>query len=488
MQSLAAIFQRRVRDEDLAPAVTVAGSESCEETVGKMAKAKASAALVTDKEGRPQGIVTEADVVRRIMPGGHGKAPTEKHMSKPVQVADADEFLYNAIGRMRRLELRHLPVVDADGRTIGVLNLDAAYAASLPRVTGLIDRLTHDASLEGLGAVKAAQVELAEALFEEQLQAPEIQAVLSGINTDIHARVADLLVEEMRAEKAWGAPPVAFALIVMGSAGRGESLLRPDQDNGFILDDYPDKDHNRIDAWFRELAERMTRALDSLGFPFCDGYVMATNPLWRKTRSQWRAQLDIWSAQRLGNSARFADILADFDGVWGAQDFADELRRAFRERMAGAPGFLRDMYQLQAEHRVPIGWFGRLITESRKPEHRGEINLKHWGTLPLVEGARILALQHGIDATSTRTRLAELRARDAIDADEYDYVVSAFGNLTHLLLRRQLDDFRAGRPIANFVDPKALTRREIDQMKDGLRAIGRFRDTVRTAFMGGVVG
>ena len=107
---------------------------------------------------------------------------------------------------------------------------------------------------------------------------PEIQALITDINQGIHQRILETQLAAMK-DAGWGEPPVLFTLLVMGSGGRGENFLFPDQDNGFILDDYPDAKHTAIDAFFIELAERMTRDLDTVGFPYCRGYVMATNPL-----------------------------------------------------------------------------------------------------------------------------------------------------------------------------------------------------------------
>ena len=128
-------------------------------------------------------------------------------------------------------------------------------------------------------------------------------------------------------DEGWGEPPVPFAVILMGSGGRGENFLFPDQDNGFILDDYPDAEHSRIDGYFIELAERMTRDLDVVGFPLCRGYVMANNPLWRKSRSQWRDQLVLWGRRRSAIAIQLSDIFFDFLGIYGRIDFARELRR-----------------------------------------------------------------------------------------------------------------------------------------------------------------
>jgi hypothetical protein len=137
--------------------------------------------------------------------------------------------------------------------------------------------LSHLEALSGdVAAIKAAQAGIASALLAEGLGAEAVVRLVNGINLDLHRRIlAETLADH-------GTAPVAFTLLVMGSLGRGESLLTPDQDNGLILEDYPDQDHARVDAWFRPFTEDFNQRLDQAGFPLCPGGIMARNPLWRK--------------------------------------------------------------------------------------------------------------------------------------------------------------------------------------------------------------
>jgi signal-transduction protein with cAMP-binding, CBS, and nucleotidyltransferase domain len=404
-------------------------------------------------------------------------------MTAPVETIRADDYVFHAIARMRRRRLRHMPMVSAGGRVLGVLDLHRAYAAAISDMVDLIDRLTHEETMEGLVAVKRAQVALADALFDEFLPAPEIQALLTDVNRDIYARIAALMLAEMR-DAGWGAPPVRFAIIVMGSGGRGENYLYPDQDNGFILDDYPDEAHGSVDAWFIEFALRVTRALDAVGIPYCQGFVMATNPLWRKTRAQWREQMAIWFRQRLGHSARFADIFFDFVPAWGEMGYAAELRDYVTPLIAGHRAFLRDMEDLQKDHTTALAWPGRIRTD---PARRGEINLKHRGTLPLVDAVRILALLHKVPATSTQARVDALAGAGVLNRDEQDELLGAFRHVTRLLLRQQLEDFKAGRPVGNHVPVRAMSRMEKARLVDSFRAIERVRERVAVEIGGRTV-
>ena len=325
VHSQTAAFRRRVRDCMRTPPVIVTGELSVLEVVARMAEAGASAVVVVDPEGSPSGILTQQDVTRRIVGGPTMDQTVGTLMTRPVATVTEGQWLYEAIGLMRRLGFRHMPVVDGAGRLTGMFDLHEALTAAMPGLVANIDRLTYESSLNGLHEVKVAQVQLAADLFAEHVPAPEIQDLVSGINNDIYRRLLALDLTILRAEEG-GEPPVAFCTIVMGSGGRGESFLFPDQDNGFILDDYPDTEHARIDAFFIELASRMTEELNQLGFPRCHGGVMATNPVWRKTRSQWRRQLERWMAKRSDAALLFCDVLFDFRGVHGADAFAEELR------------------------------------------------------------------------------------------------------------------------------------------------------------------
>jgi len=484
MQSQTKIFAQLVRDYMRRPAI-VDAEANLHELLGRMAQAHATSALVVDGEGHLCGIVTEYDVARRIALRCSGGEPVRKIMTAPVETVRADDYLYQGIARMRRFGWRHMPVVEDDGRPVGAIELDEALAIAGEQTVRQIERLTHEGSLDGLREVKAVQTDIAADLLGDSVPAPEIQSFISEINRDIHRRVIDAALAAMR-DEGWGAPPVDFALIIMGSGGRGENFLFPDQDNGFVLDDYPDDEHGRIDAFFIELAERMTRDLDAIGFPFCQGYVMATNPLWRKTRRQWRKQLRIWGRRRGNIAVQLSDIFFDFRAGYGRVDFVAELRRHATEMIGRSPAYLQAMEGIAHEYGVALGWFGRFITEKEKPEHKGAMNLKHSGTLPLVACTRILALRAGIEETSTLGRIAALYRSGAMDKDEQDYLSGAFRHITFLLLRQQLSDFRAGRAVSNYVRPDALSEREKDILVDSFKAIDHLRRTLHADFTGDV--
>ncbi len=483
MQSQTKIFTRRVGEFTIGAPVVLSRGATVADLLAAMGEAKKSSALIVDDDRQPVGIITERDVVHRVALRCNGSEPVTDIMTSPVQAITDSDYLYAAIAAMRRHGWRHMPVVDGDGRLAGIIERHQALAMAAEQTVRLIGQISHEGTLDGLREVKVAQVAVAKALFEDRVPASEIQQMLTAINRDIHRRVIDLCLAGMEADGR-GAPPVAFALIIMGSGGRGENFLYPDQDNGFILDDYPDEEHTRIDGWFIELAERMTAMLNDIGFPYCNGYVMATNPVWRKTRSQWRQQLLAWGRRRSNIVIQLSDIFFDFRAGAGRTEFVRELRSNVTAMLRKSPAFLLEMEREASRHGVALGWFGRFVTEKCKPEHKGEINLKHAGTMPLVTHTRLLALRQGIEVTSTLGRIRRLHEEGVLDRDEQDYLSGAFDHITNILLRQQLDDFEVGKPVAYYVHPDRLSRRERDILIDSLKSIDRFRSRVHHEFTG----
>lgn len=485
MRSQTRIFFAIVRDHLRDDCLRISSQTSVSTLLGKMTESKTTSAMVVGPDDRLIGLITEQDVIRRIALRCDGNEPVSSVMTRDLQTINESDYLHVAIARMRRFGWRHMPVVDGEGRAVGILDLCDALSDAGETMLRRVDIIAHERSRDGLREIKAAQVALAADLFEDNVPAPEIQGLLSGINGDIHRRILQLELAEMKAE-GWGNAPVSFCAILMGSGGRGENFLYPDQDNGFILDDYPDARHDEIDAFFIELASRMTRDLDDAGFPYCDGYVMATNPLWRKTRTQWRDQISGWGRKRSTIAIQLADIFFDFCPVYGDETMAEELRVRVTQMARSSPVLLTELNREMERMDVALGWFGRLVTEKEKAAFKGKINLKHMGTLPLVSAVRLLCLQAGIGQTSSAQRISRLQDEGILSANEADYLQGAFKHITGLLLRQQIEDFSAGRAVSNYVHPEAMSKRERDILVDSFKAISSLKDRVRSAFTGDI--
>jgi signal-transduction protein with cAMP-binding, CBS, and nucleotidyltransferase domain len=483
LHSQTKLFRSVVRDHIGPKPVEVARSTSLGEAVNSLAQAGSRVAVVTDSHGRPAGILTENDVVRRVAWRTTPDQPVEDVMTVPIITVSADDRLLDAVTTMRRHRLSRIPVVDATGRLAGLLALQDVLLLLSGWFTRVTDELAQDENLDGLRRLKEREAELVAEGLSEGMPIAELQAVLTEVNLELHRRALLLAINGLAAD-GWGDPPVPFALIVMGSAGRGECLLAPDQDNGFVLAEYDDAAHARIDGYFVALAERFTRLLDAIGFPLCLGNVMATNPVWRKRISEWRKQIAIWLRKRTETQLLLSDILVDFQHVWGDATLSQALRRHIMQEIGRNPTFVRDLFTIEADHGAALGWFGRLRSERDKQDRPGMINLKLRGSLPLVEAARLLSLRAGLPETSTLARLDGLVAKGTLHPEDHDNLKDAFGFISRLLLRQQVEDFAAGREVGDFVPEARLSKRERDHLVTCLRGIVNVRSTLEADLAG----
>jgi DNA polymerase-3 subunit epsilon/CBS domain-containing protein len=79
---------------------------------------------------------------------------------------------------------------------------------------------------------------------------------------------------------------------VLGSGGRGESLLAMDQDNAlFFAEGEPG---GAEDRWFEALGAHIADILHEVGLPYCKGGVMAKNAPWRGSAKTWRDRIAGW--------------------------------------------------------------------------------------------------------------------------------------------------------------------------------------------------
>ncbi|HEV7265869.1 MAG TPA: DUF294 nucleotidyltransferase-like domain-containing protein [Falsiroseomonas sp.] len=405
------------------------------QALAAMAEARASSVLAVDAAGRPVGILTEQDVARRVAFRMPPEAPLAAAMTTPVIGCAAERGLWRAVALLRAHRLRHLPLLDRDGSCIGMLHRADALEASSGLVLAHLDALAGDDA-----AVKQAQAGLATALLAEGLDAAEVVALVSGINADLHRRILDRAIAA-EAEP----PPVAFTLLLMGSLGRGESLLRPDQDNGFLLADYADADHGRVDAWFRRVSERFCLALDEAGFTLCKGGVMAMNPLWRKTRTQWRDQLRLWARKRHGAALLFADIFLDLRAGWGEEAPVEALREQAMALLKEEQAWGAMLATQDAQLNVGLTFWGGFADDEPGPGARTDLKLH--GLMPLVAAARLAALRAGVGDPATPARLAGLAARGTISNAEAERLRAGFAVLLDAVLRQQLAGSRR-RPAA----------------------------------------
>ena len=469
-------YSHRVQQVMSAPPATLPLAGCLDDAVKLLIERKVSSAFVIAPDGE-RGIVTERDVLRVLAERGAAAlaTPLGEIWSRPLQTVRQEAFVYRAIGRMERKAIRHLGVVDGHDALVGAVtarNL-LKHRASAAMVLG--DEIAAGADAAELGAAWGRLPLVAGSLLAEGLDAPGVAAVISAELCALTGRAAEL-GEARMAEAGRGPPPLPYAVLVLGSAGRGESLLSADQDNAIVYDG--GASGGAEDAWFAAMAEHMTAILDQVGVPYCKGGVMATNAPWRRSLQEWMDTVDDWIDRKNPEDLLNVDIFFDAVAVHGDRRQAERLQSHAYAQGARRPTFWRALGEALHSWRSPRKLLGGFRTD-----REGRVDLKMAGLFPLVAAGRIVAIKTGTVARGTAERLRAAPAHDLASAEQVELLIDAQRTILGAVLRQQIVDCGAGVRPSPRVDPGILSRREREALAEAVGRVPQAIDLVREGML-----
>jgi CBS domain-containing protein len=471
-------YRHRNRDIMRTPAIFVTSNIPVREALARMTREEISSlyvheprAAAGDVKAAEAGIVTERDMLRAIDRLGAAalELPVGRIMATPLVSVPADAFVYRAIGRMSRLKIRHLGVVDDADRLVGALTARDLLRLRAGEAISLGDEIDDAEDAHALSVAWAKLPRVAEALLAEGLSGREIAEVISSELRAL-ARQAAVIAERIMRHRGLGGPPVPYALIVLGSAGRGESLLAMDQDNAVIFEQgEPDGEEDR---WFATFGAHAADILHEAGVPYCKGGVMAKNAPWRGSVATWRKRIDHWITRSNPADLLSVDIFFDLRAVHGDGDLAAAVRQA---AFAAAEGQVAFAKLLVEGIRIPasLGFFGGIRAEG------GRIDLKAAGLFGLVAAARAMAIRHHVMDRSTPARLAGLKDIVRVHQTDLDALVDAHRVFLDLIVSQQVNDVALGTPPSNAVWVKRLPARDRERLRVALEAVASVDELAR---------
>ena len=454
-------YRHRVRDLMSAPAAWCDDGASVGQALHVLIERRISSVLVRC-EGGVIGIATERDLIRAIDKRGAAglETPVAEVASRPLQAVPAESFVYRAIGRIERLGMRHLGVADEKGDIVGIVTTRNLLRHRATTAILLGDEIDCAASVADLGRAFAKLPLMARSLMAEEVDPRLIAEVVSAEIAAITRRAAEMAEARMREAGAVG-PPVPYAVVVLGSAGRGESLLAADQDNAIVYaKGAPDGPE---DIWFAMLAGYMNEILDAVGIPLCKGGVMARNAAWRLDEAGWKRKIEGWVRRQSGEDLLNVDIFFDGIAVHGDTGLGERVIAHAFDVAGRAPDFLLQLSELARRWRAPLGLLGGI-----KAEDDGRTDLKKGGLLPVFTAARVLAIRHGLRARGTPARLRAYAELGKASSEDIEAVIDAHGVVLGAMMAQQLADAEAGVRLSPRVDVKRFTADERARLKEAL--------------------
>ncbi|WP_288898788.1 putative nucleotidyltransferase substrate binding domain-containing protein [uncultured Delftia sp.] len=418
--------------------------------------------------GLPQGglgIFTGTTLQRAILDG----RPLERlavgeFASQPVFTVRADDQLGDALVVLLRARVHRLAVLDAQGQVLGILEALDLFSFLANHSHLITVQIEQAADLQALEQAAGQITRLVAALHRGGTRIVLMARLVQQLNTRLFERAWQML-----------APPDLVAhscLFVMGSEGRGEQLLKTDQDNGLLLRDgyAPPQDLDAICA-------RFSAQLQRFGYPECPGGIMLSNPLWRGTVADFGRRVREWLILPSPQGLMHLAIFLDAHAVAGDAALLAQVRRDLMALALDSDAQVAHFASaVDAFAHEPGSWWERLLGRG---DEGAPVHLKKAGIFPIVHGVRSLALAHHIAATGTAERLAALVAEGVLDEVQGRELLEGLHFLMGLRLQAGLAEIDLGRPVTGHVDPARLSSLERDLLKDTLAVVRRFRELLR---------
>lgn len=275
-----------------------------------------------------------------------------------------------------------------------------------------------------------------------------------------HDQVMIKVFEVARRKMDLQSPPCRYAWFITGSGGRLEQGIISDQDHGIVYE----ISNEQNDDYFKALGEQLADGLHVVGYPYCQGKIMSSNPVWCKSQANWEQQLEHWMQDEGWESIRQLQIFIDARVLVGEQELIDRLKTFFFDYVRSHPSLL-NRFMLNVQHiKNGIGLLGQILVE-RYGVYGGCIDLKYAAFLPYVNAVRLLSIKEGIFETSTLRRMEKLK-----QLDDYSTMLSdSEENFMNLLKYRLSLSSAENYTDTHYLNVEQLSKHERKELKQILK-------------------
>lgn len=434
----------------------VDASLSIKESLQRMHRDHAKVILV--REAVKIGIVTDTNLRERVLLVSKSTDDSIGEIATYGLITiEKSDFLFNALLLFTKHGVKRLVVVDEDN-VVGILeqlDLLSHFANHTHLIAASIDRAS---TIDELMSVQRSLIYLVRSLTSKGVKVRYISKLVSELNAKVYAKVFEMVVPSALQKKC--------ALIVMGSEGRGEQILRTDQDNALMIR------NGENEADFEPYMMQFNTSLLQLGFPKCSGDIMVSNPYWRRSVSSYKSMIQEWSETLNEDALRSLSIFLDATCVAGDESLLSECRSYLRECFEGRTDILAHLAKAALAFETPLSLFSGFVLGDA--EHESELDIKKGGIFAIVHGARILALEHGIVCTNTTERIKELNNAGLFDKRFASELIEAYDTLLSIRLRSMLSQPQLGEE-QNYVNPKLFSKTDRDLLKDAFKIVNTFK-------------
>ncbi|WP_195820625.1 DUF294 nucleotidyltransferase-like domain-containing protein [Roseobacter sp. MH60115] len=447
--------------------MTCAPETPIRDAAAQMHAKRISSICVSEAQGF-RGIVTLRDMTGRVVAEGHDAgAPLSTIMTEHPLTLRPTALVTDVLHLMVERGIGHVPIVEGSD-LVGIVTQTDLTRAQAMSSADLVGRVAKAADAGEMARVTAQIPDLLVQLVE----AGNRHEVVTRLITDIADTATRRLLALAEAEL--GPPPVPYLWLACGSQGRQEQTGVSDQDNCLILSD--DVTEAQM-PYFAALAKYVSDGLDTCGYFYCPGDMMATNPRWCQPLRVWQEYFRGWIATPNPEAQMLASVMFDLRPIGGDRSLFDDLQQKTLAEASKNSIFTAHMISNSLKHQPPLGLLRGLAT-IRSGEHRNRLDLKHNGVVPVVDLGRVYTLQGQLSPVNTRARLEAAQKAGVLSPAGGADLLSAYDLIAMTRLEHQAAQVKAGAKPNNYLDPATLSDFERSHLRDAFVVVKTMQSAV----------
>ncbi|GAA6143837.1 DUF294 nucleotidyltransferase-like domain-containing protein [Hydrogenophaga sp. 5NK40-0174] len=440
-----------------------------------MSEQRVSSVLITQDE-KLWGVMTDRDLRNRVVAAGLDiQQPVSAIATQAPMTIDMAKPAFDALLLMARHNIHHVPVLDGE-RVAGMITATDLTERQSTSAVHLASEIYKKTSVEGLQTAAAKIGRLQQSLASAEASAYSTGHIVTAMTDAITVRLLQLGEEKL------GKAPIPYVWVAAGSQARSEQTAKSDQDNCMVLDD--SYDEARHGEYFKALSQFVCDGLDACGYVYCPGDMMAMTDTWRQPRRKWAEYFSRWTGSPDPKSLMLTCVFFDLRAIHGDAALLDGLRREVLDQTKGNSIFLAYMVGNAMQHQPPLGMF-KGISTIRSGEHKGTIDLKHTGVVPVVDLARVYALAGGHEAVNTTDRLTSAAAGGAITEERSRDLRDALEFLAYTRIQHQARQIASGDKPDNYLNPDEVSNFERSQLKDAFHVVQSLQNVLGQRYQAG---
>ncbi|MCR8709370.1 DUF294 nucleotidyltransferase-like domain-containing protein [Aliarcobacter butzleri] len=431
------------------------------DAIEKSMQFKTSTIIVKKSDGG-YGIITDSLLkVKVLLQGRDLTIPVRDIAIFPLLTIQKDDYLFEALTILIKRNIKRIGVTNNNGEMIGILEQIDILSHFANHTYVIESKIKNANKVEDLKIASNEFLNIIKSLQAKGVKIYHISNLIGQLNTKVYQKLYSLVLPEELQKNA--------CLIVMGSEGRNEQIIKTDQDNALVI-------KNGIDVeQYRPYMQQLTNHLVDLGYPPCEGNIMVSNPYWCKTADEYKTDITKWINSPDMKSYLDLAIFIDAFAVAGDKELLINLKEYLYNKIQSKDIFMAYFAKSTLAFDTPTTFSSFMAKDDL-------INIKKAAIFPIVQGIRSLALKEKIKETTTIKRIKILEARNILEKTKAAELIEAFEIASTLRLKNQLDCIQEGVPLTNEINTNDLGKIERDLLKESFKIVVEFKKFINYIF------